>query len=95
MSRKLVAISILLLAYFLLCWVVDLTSSTIVMNASGRPYHIEYHFFYNKYLFYSDPNVTSNIEMNIKLDRIFILGAGSIFLVLYIFKKFKRNNGST
>jgi len=88
--RKLVVTSALLLAYFLACWIVDITSSTIVMNASGRSYNIEYHLFYNEYFFYSDNNVTDNTEFNLKLDRIFLLCTSVVFLALNIIKRFKK-----
>ncbi|RXZ77649.1 hypothetical protein EBB07_30580 [Paenibacillaceae bacterium] len=90
MNKKLVVTLALVLFYFFLCWMVDVTSSTIVMNASGRSYNIENHLFYNKYIFHSENNGGSNTEINLKLDRIFFLCISIVFLAFNLMKRSKQ-----
>lgn len=74
--KKILVMAILLLFYILACWLVDIIDSKIVMDASGRSYFLDNHFFYNKYIFSE-----SNTELNFKLDRIFLLCTSAVYLI--------------
>jgi hypothetical protein len=90
MLKKFVVTLVLLLTYLLASWMVDVSSSTIVMNASGRSYNIEYHLLYNKYIFYNENNGESNTEINLKLERIFLLCTSVACLVFNLMKRSKQ-----
>ncbi|OAB32793.1 hypothetical protein PMSD_17660 [Paenibacillus macquariensis subsp. defensor] len=87
MYKKLLVISVLSLAYILACWLADVIGSKIVMDASGRSYTLENHFFYNEYIFSG-----SNTELNLKLDRIFLLCTSAVYLVFNLMKKYRSTN---
>ncbi|GLX66760.1 hypothetical protein MU1_11040 [Paenibacillus glycanilyticus] len=82
MYKKFVVTSALLLAYLLACWWVDVISSKIVMDASGRSFTIANHYFYNEYIFIGD-----NTERNLKVDRIFLLCSGVGYFVYSLAKR--------
>ncbi|WP_127495084.1 hypothetical protein [Paenibacillus glycanilyticus] len=82
--KKILVIAVLLFAYILACMLVDLNGSKIVMDASGRSYTLENHFFYNEYIFSG-----SHTEFNLKHDRVFLLCTSVVYLVFNLMKKYK------
>lgn len=90
LNRNLLISFVLLVIYFISCWVVDIMSSTTVMSSSGRNYNVEYHLFHNEYIFYNQ-NTIDYKERILKFDRIFLLGTAIVFFVIVLINKFKKN----
>lgn len=88
MNKKLALTAVLILFYFLACWIFDLNSTITVMDASGRSYNIENKLLYNKYYFYSDGSDTYT-AVNLKLDRVYLLCISVVFLAMNIIKRFR------
>jgi hypothetical protein len=88
MNKKLALTSVLILVYLLACWMVDLSSSKIVMDASGRSYIIDHGLLYDKYSFYRDGYDTYT-ELILKWDRIYLLCMSVVFLAMKIIKRFR------
>ncbi|GIP21962.1 hypothetical protein J22TS3_22370 [Paenibacillus sp. J22TS3] len=89
-NRKLLTTLLVIIFYALACWVVDIMSSTAILNSSGRDYNIEFHFLYNNIIFYNQNNQVEYNEFILKFDRIFLFCIGVIYFVLKLINRNKK-----
>lgn len=88
--KKMIIICVLVLSYFLIGWVTDMISNVVVLSASGLAYDTKHHLLYNEFNFYSlETGAAGPSKINLRLERLFLLGTAAIFIGLELYKKFK------
>ncbi|WP_408893487.1 hypothetical protein [Paenibacillus taichungensis] len=61
-----------------------------VMSTSGLPYITDHHVFYNEYTFYNETGTLDNSKINLRLERMFLLGTSIVYVGL-VLTKLKKN----
>ncbi len=89
MMKKIILTVVLVVAYFIFGWVADNISDVVILNGYGVPYTTSYHLFYNEYTFHNDAGVADSNKINLRLERLFLLGTAIVFIGLEILKKSK------
>ncbi|WP_239297712.1 hypothetical protein [Paenibacillus sp. ACRRY] len=89
MKKKLIITLVLVVTYFFIGWVADNMADVTVMSTSGLAYITDHHLFYDEYTFYNETGILDNSKINLRLEKLFLLGTAIVFIGLEIFKKSK------
>ncbi|USB31831.1 hypothetical protein [Paenibacillus sp. YPG26] len=84
--KKLIAIFVPIVLYFLSAWITTENKNVTVMRSSGMDYYVNFDLLYEKYTFYSDPGKVAYEDMVLNLDRIFVLCVIVLFIVIKLIK---------